>query len=236
MSEAVYERYKEALRRGHVASLRGRDDEAIDAYREAAAIAPERLVPHTSLGAVFLRVGRAREALGAYEAALERAEDDEPAAEGRRQALIALGLPPDTPLHPDPQPDPDPEPPAAPAAMPGDGTRLALEAEEHLDRGDRPVAQERWLAAAAAHRSLGEPDAALDACYLALETAPADVRLHLTLADLYLDRGWRSVAREKVALLARVVELDGDASGREEICRLVRDRLADDAELLAICR
>ena len=47
---ALYERYKDALRRGHVASLRGRLEEAIEAYSEAAAIAPERATPHTSAG------------------------------------------------------------------------------------------------------------------------------------------------------------------------------------------
>ena len=235
MSEAVYERYKDALRRGHVASLRGRDDEAIDAYREAAAIAPERAVPHSSLGSVLLRVGRAQEALAAYQAALERAADDETASEGRRHALVALGLPPDTPLHAEPEPDAEPEAEAVPAALPGDGTRLALEAQEHLDAGDPAAARERWLAAAAAHRVLGEADAALDACYLALGVAPDDIALHLTLADLYLDRGWQSVARDKLLLLARVAELDDDAVGRDRVCRLVTERLADDAELVAIC-
>ena len=234
MSEAVYERYKEALRRGHVASLRGRDDEAIEAYREAASIAPERAVPHVSLGAVLLRTGQPDEARTAFEAALERAEDDEAAIVGRRQALTALGLPPDTPLHPEPEPEPaEPEPPAA---LPGDGTRLALEAEEQLARGDRAAARQLWLAAAAAHRFLGEGDAALDACYLALGTAPDDVELHVVLADLYLDRGWRGVAREKLVLLGRIVELDEDGAGRGEICRLVTNRLPDDVELAAICR
>ena len=33
--EGVYERYKDALKRGHVAAMRGRLDEAIDAYAEA---------------------------------------------------------------------------------------------------------------------------------------------------------------------------------------------------------
>jgi len=40
MTEALYERYKEALRRGHVASLRGRPEAALAAYVEAATIAP----------------------------------------------------------------------------------------------------------------------------------------------------------------------------------------------------
>ena len=43
MTEALYERYKEALRRGHVAAQRGRLDEALDAYGEAARVA--RTVP-----------------------------------------------------------------------------------------------------------------------------------------------------------------------------------------------
>ena len=43
MTEALYERYKEALRRGHVAAQRGRLDEALDAYGEAGRVA--RTVP-----------------------------------------------------------------------------------------------------------------------------------------------------------------------------------------------
>ena len=41
------------------------------------------------------------------------------------------------------------------------------------------AARERLLAAAAAHRAAGRSMAALDACYLALAVAPADVDLHL---------------------------------------------------------
>ena len=42
MSDAVYERYKEALRRGHVAAERGRFDAALAAYANAAGLAPDR--------------------------------------------------------------------------------------------------------------------------------------------------------------------------------------------------
>ena len=62
-SEALYERYKDALKRGHVASLRGRTEEALVAYGEAAAIAPERSTPHTSAGTALLGVRRPAEAL-----------------------------------------------------------------------------------------------------------------------------------------------------------------------------
>ena len=45
---SLYERYKDALRRGHVAALRGRNEAAIDAYGEAASIAPDRALPHAA--------------------------------------------------------------------------------------------------------------------------------------------------------------------------------------------
>ncbi|HXG40881.1 MAG TPA: hypothetical protein VNJ28_08060, partial [Candidatus Limnocylindrales bacterium] len=58
-----YERYKDALRRGHVALLRNRLEVALAAYAEAAAIAPERALPHASLGSVYLRLGRPDDSL-----------------------------------------------------------------------------------------------------------------------------------------------------------------------------
>ena len=70
---ALYERYKDVLRRGHVAALRGRLDAAVLAYTEAAELAPDRPLPHASLGGVLLRLERPTEALAAYEAALARA-------------------------------------------------------------------------------------------------------------------------------------------------------------------
>jgi tetratricopeptide (TPR) repeat protein len=91
MSESIYERYKAALRRGHLAVLRDQLDLAIEAYREAAAIVPERALPHASIGAVELRRGRSAEALAAFEAALERSPSDEGALAGRADALAALG-------------------------------------------------------------------------------------------------------------------------------------------------
>ncbi len=87
--EALYERYKDALKRGHVAALRGRTDEALAAYGEAAAIAPERPTPHTSAGTALLRRGRFTEAQRSYEVALALAPRDETALLGRAQALAA---------------------------------------------------------------------------------------------------------------------------------------------------
>src|SRR5215203_1301022 len=88
--EALYERYKDALKRGHVASLRGRLEEALTAYAEAAAIAPERGTPHTSAGTALMRRKRPADALRRYSGALVLAPRDEAALLGRAQALAAL--------------------------------------------------------------------------------------------------------------------------------------------------
>ena len=91
MPDPIFERYKEALRAGHVAALRGRLDDALINYRRAAAIADERALPHASMAGVLLRLGRVEEAAAAYGRAVERAPGDEGALSGRAEALIAAG-------------------------------------------------------------------------------------------------------------------------------------------------
>ena len=88
--EALYERYKDALKRGHVASLRGRLEEALKAYAEAAAIAPERSTPHTSAATALMRRKRPGDALRHYTTALTLSPRDEAAMLGRAQAFAAL--------------------------------------------------------------------------------------------------------------------------------------------------
>jgi tetratricopeptide (TPR) repeat protein len=91
MTDDLYERYKEALRVGHVAVLRGSLEEALTAYRAAAEIAPSRALPHTSLGGALLRLGRLEEALVEYAVAVARAPHDEGALLGQAEALTAAG-------------------------------------------------------------------------------------------------------------------------------------------------
>ncbi len=91
MTDDLYERYKEALRVGHVAVLRGSLEDAIDAYRRAAEIAPSRALPHTSLGGVLLRLGHLEEALVEYAVAVARAPHDEGALLGQSEALTMAG-------------------------------------------------------------------------------------------------------------------------------------------------
>jgi tetratricopeptide (TPR) repeat protein len=91
MTDDLYERYKEALRVGHVAVLRGALEEALEAYRTAASIAPSRALPHTSLGGVLLRLGHLEEALVEYAAAVARSPHDEGALLGQAEALTMAG-------------------------------------------------------------------------------------------------------------------------------------------------
>ncbi len=90
MTDDLYERYKEALRTGHVAVLRGRLEEAIESYQTAASIAPARALPHSSLGGVYLRLNRIDDALAEYAAAVARAPQDEGALLGQAEALTAV--------------------------------------------------------------------------------------------------------------------------------------------------
>ncbi|HVL52926.1 MAG TPA: tetratricopeptide repeat protein [Vitreimonas sp.] len=308
MSEALYERYKDALRRGHVAALRGRLDAALIAYAEAANMAPERPLPHASLGSVLLRLGRREDALAAYGVALGLAPRDETALAGRAEVLTALGrrvdaadvldrlaeaqedegrvqeacdtarralalaeskgrrahverlalrlrdgAAPEAAQPSQPAADVDEAAPAeaGPAeaepaeaepaeavsaeAEPPDPVALTSEAEDDLARGDVDGARKRLLAAASAHRSADQGDAALDACYLALAIAPGDPELHLLLAELYLDRGWREPATEKILLLDRLIALSDDTAARDRICALIAERLPDEPRVASLC-
>ncbi len=95
MSQAMFDLYKEALRRGHVAAVQGNLDAALTAYEAAATIAPERALPHASVGDVLKRLGRFDEAEHAYDAALQRAPADEGALRGRAATRVELRRPVD---------------------------------------------------------------------------------------------------------------------------------------------
>ena len=314
MSEVLYEQYKDALRRGHVAALRGRLDAAAAAYREAARIAPDRALPYVGLGGVLARLGRTDESLAAYAAALERAPDDEGAMQGRADVLAALGrraeaadtldrlaanleregrladacdvarralelaesrgrrgqverlvatlrtaAPGDAAAAEaleralgvlDSVPGVD-APAAATRSRPrrrrrrADGAALrpprpipallTLAVEEALEAGDLDEARRRALIAANGHRAVGQFHAAMDACYQALAIMPSDPDIHLLLAELYLDRGWRGPAADKLVLLGRLSQLTGDGATRGRLCYLAAARFPDDPRLAAVC-
>jgi protein O-GlcNAc transferase len=90
MTETLFERYKEALRAGHVAIVRGRPEDAVTAYREAISVAGDRTVPRVALGGAYLRLGDPASALEAFDGALAVTPDDDQAMLGRAQALVVL--------------------------------------------------------------------------------------------------------------------------------------------------
>ena len=59
----------------------------------------------------------------------------------------------------------------------------------------------------------------MDVCYQALAIAPSDPDIHLALAELYLDRGWRGPAADKLVLLGRLAMLTGDGATRTRLAR-----------------
>src|SRR5712691_9742854 len=91
MAEPVFERYKEALKQGHVAMFKGRPKDALVHYQEAAKLAGHRPLPFINMGSVLLQMGRAQEAVSAYDEALRRSPDDPQALNGKAAALLASG-------------------------------------------------------------------------------------------------------------------------------------------------
>jgi thioredoxin-like negative regulator of GroEL len=326
MSDALYERYKEALRRGHVAASRGRSEAALTAYGEAAKLAPDRPLPLVSIGNVLAGLGKNPEALAAFDAALERAPTDEAALRGRADiqiatgdrvgaaetldrlaaALDASGRPsdaldaarralelaesrsrragvkamvarlsqagahgdprlsetlsramgiledrvlgrgpkaapePPTDMSAEPAVAPEPEAaieevPAEPEPPPFDPVAATAAVEDAAASGDAIATRDLALAASTGHRAAGQLHAAIDVCYLALATSPADAGLHLTLAELYLDLGWRMIAVDKLVLLGRLAELGEDTETRTRLCAVVASRLPDDPALASLC-
>jgi tetratricopeptide (TPR) repeat protein len=124
-------------------------------------------------------------------------------------------------------------PPSPPP--PPDPSLLTLAVEEALEAGDLEEARRRALIAAIGHREVGQFHAAMDACYQALAILPSDPDIHLLLAELYLDRGWRGPAADKLALLGRLSQLTGDGATRARLCYLAAARFPDDPRLAAVC-
>lgn len=92
MSDSLFDQYKAALRRGHLAALAGDLDGALEAYADAGDLVPERALPITSQGTVLHRLGRWSEAAAAFDLALRMAPDDEASLRARAQARDERGL------------------------------------------------------------------------------------------------------------------------------------------------
>ena len=290
MINDLFERYKQALRRGHVAARRGQLDEAVVAYGEAIELAPDRVLPYTGLSGVLVRLDRPAEALTVLERATERAPSDESAWRARADLLTSANRRADAAdcldrlaaildgqgrladacdvtgealdlaesrerrrgleayvkrlgaesgdataasvvgraeasLR-------EPGPAGSTMAHLHGSAELLAATERAMAAGDPTAVRTTALAASAAQRRDGLLDAALDTCYLALGVAPADPAIHLALTDLYLDRGWRTAAVDKVLLLGQLADLTGDRATRDRLAAIVSARLADEPRLV----
>jgi tetratricopeptide (TPR) repeat protein len=125
MSQPLFELYKDALRRGHLAVIDGRLDDALVSYREAGEMAPDRALPYASIATVLHRLGRSDEAIAAFDRALELAPDDDATRRARWVALEEMGRVLDTPFQ---SMRPEAEPGADPPAAAGASTLIADDA------------------------------------------------------------------------------------------------------------
>jgi tetratricopeptide (TPR) repeat protein len=213
VTDPISDRYKDALRRGHVAVVQGRPREAVTHYQEAGRLAGHRPLPWVSMGSVFLRMHRPADALAAFDEALRRAPGDLSALRGKAEALAAAGRRDEA--------NAVARRASELQAMENAGRRMGVvaagdadvsfaEAEEARadEQDERAIAA--YLAASAAYAQRDLPDAALDACYRALEVAPGSIAVHLAMADLYLRRGWREHGVERLELIEHVLRIDPD--------------------------
>lgn len=147
--------------------------------------------------------------------------DDRPMVDGATGDVDADGRPWPSVDLPSPPPPPIEGPPPDPEI-------LLAEAAELIDAGDVATARDRMLLAVMVHREAGRLDAALEVCLQLLTTAPGDAQVHLAIANLQLDRGWTSLAVEKIELLLRLTALTGDTQAEADAHGLAAERLRDD--------
>ena len=237
MSDPVSDRYKEALRRGHVAVVKGRPKEGIEHYQEAASLAPDRSLPHTSIGSVYLQMGKPRDAARAFDDALERAPEDIDALRGKAQALEADGKREEAAAIVGRADTLQARSGPAPAPRPAGDPRLA-DIERHVQAGARAramgdvrTAVMAYLAAANGYAGLDDFDAAIDACLSALAVQPGHIDVHFIMAMLYLRRGWVELGVQRVLLIDRRLDVDDDPRRRGALYALARDHRALSPEL-----
>lgn len=214
MSDAVSERYKEALRRGHVAVVKGRPREAVKHYEEAGSLVADRPLPFVSMGTVYLQMRQPREAIAAFDEALRRSPSDREALRGKAQALEAEGHGAEAAELARRASELDAIDQASQRA---ERARAAasLGMERHIGEavrasraGDRAAAIGAFMAAAQGYLAQGAGDAAFDAALRALEVDPGALNVHLMLVDMYLRRGWIELAVQRLLLIEHRLQVD----------------------------
>jgi tetratricopeptide (TPR) repeat protein len=230
-------RYREALRRGHVAVARGRPREAMAHYEEAARLAESRALPLVCMGSLHLRSNQPREAIRAFDEALERAPGDLGAMHGKAAALQAEGrLEESRALARRTAELEAMERAGRPEPGDADERRQRLEgliAEGLQARaaGELDRAASAFHAAALGYAAAAGFEAAIDACLRALEARPGAIDVHFTMAHLYLSRGWADLGVQRVRLIDHRLGIDEDPRRRAALQALARDFRALDPAL-----
>jgi len=228
--------YREALRRGHVAVLRGRPREAIDHYEEAGRLADGRPLPYSAMASVYLQMRQPREAIDAFDEALRRAPNDVPALRGKASAMAAEGRSSEASALARRADEVEGMARAGRGGHASDEEQLALEG--HVAEGGRARAAGQLDRATAAYHAaaLGfartdQPVAALDACLRALEATPGAIDVHFTMAQLYFRSGWTELAVQRLMLIDHRLDVDADPRRRAAVRALARDHRALSPEL-----
>lgn len=235
----LYTRYREALRNGHQLAAEGKFKDALGEYRQAAELAGDRALPHTYVGGTLLRMGRAKEALAAYDLALQREPDSLDALAGRASALLGAGKRDEaarvneriSQLRAEQEGPRAPAPETTPLST-ADVLQAAGEAAR--EKGDNESAIDAWLEESREHARGRRLDAALDACLRALSLATGSARIHLELTRLYFQRGWHEQAAERALLIERLLSLEPDGDVTAGLRRLASEYVTADERMAGL--
>ncbi|MFI5259988.1 MAG: hypothetical protein ACHQ01_10335, partial [Candidatus Limnocylindrales bacterium] len=115
------------------------------------------------------------------------------------------------------------------------GDELLAAAEAADEAGDNTALRSLLLWTARAYAREGRFEAGLDATHRILQSAPGDVDAHLVLVELYVARDWNALAAEKLVLLGRLAELNGDAETRQRLCAVASRAFPNNERLEALC-
>jgi tetratricopeptide (TPR) repeat protein len=212
----VFARYQAALRAGHQLASEGKFKDALSQYEQATQLA-SRPLPLIGVGGMNLRLGRAKEALAAYERALELEPDNIDALSGRAAALLAAGRRTEaatvqeqmTALSGAPRTSAT----GVPVEMLTPMTRaetLAVAGDHARAAGNGGAAIDAWLLEAREHAANQKYDAALDAAMRALSLDTGATRVHLELTRIYFERGWEAEGIQRAGTLRRLLQLAPD--------------------------
>jgi tetratricopeptide (TPR) repeat protein len=237
MAEAVSERYKEALRLGHVAVAKGRPREAVEHYEAAGRLAGARPLAFVRMGSIYLQMRQPREANEAFDEALRRAPDDLESLRGKAEALEATGETAQATAVAQRGRELEAASDAGMAAQrarveAAHGNERHIDAALHaLEAGDRPVAVGAYMTAAQGYFGQQAYDAAFDAVMRALQLEPGAIPIHMAMADMYLQRGWKALGVERLLLLEHRLSIEAEPGAKNALGQLAARHRAIDPEI-----